>query len=211
MFGEFNLGAKKLQDCSADCTSRYQLQVRYNKNEFYSIFSIEGAVIVTSMNRFYHEVEIFDGEKNYEGNIFVGVSFKDQKDITVSSNKKLYIKNGENNNEFILESTMTSLECGTETEDESGWITVGGPECGYETETESGWITVGGPIKGSYAVKDGQDIYYDYISDFGFYVEDPCQAFDNNLNIKLNPTNRTVKDLKYHIGTDSQFWLTNIC
>ena len=31
MFGEFNMGAK-LKDCSADCTSRYQLQVRYNTN-----------------------------------------------------------------------------------------------------------------------------------------------------------------------------------
>jgi hypothetical protein len=83
--------------------------------------------------------------------------------------------------------------------------------CGTETETSSGWIFVGGPIKGSYAVKNGTDNRYDYISDFGFYVEDPCQAFDNNLNINLNPTQRTVKDLKYHDGTDSQLWLTNIC
>ena len=83
--------------------------------------------------------------------------------------------------------------------------------CGTETETSSGWIPVGGPIKGSYAVKNGTDKVYDYISDFGFYVEDPCQAFDNKLNINLNPTNRTVKDLKYHDGTDSQFWLTHIC
>jgi hypothetical protein len=83
--------------------------------------------------------------------------------------------------------------------------------CGTETETSSGWIPVGGPIKGSYAVKNDQDYDYDYISDFGFYVEDPCQAFDNNLDINLNPTNRTVKDLKYHEGTDRQFWLTNKC
>jgi len=83
--------------------------------------------------------------------------------------------------------------------------------CGTETETSSGWVPVGGPIKGSYAVKNGEDNQYEYISDFGFYVEDPCQAFDNKLNINLNPTNRTTKDLKYHVGTDSQFWLTNIC
>ena len=83
--------------------------------------------------------------------------------------------------------------------------------CGTETETSSGWIPVGGPVKGSYVVKNGTDDRYDYISDFGFYVEDPCQAFDNKLNINLNPTNRTVKDLKHHNGTDSQFWLTNIC
>ena len=40
------------------------------------------------------------------------------------------------------------------------------------------------------------------------YVEDPCQPVDNKLNINLSPTNTTVKDLKYHDGTDSQFWLT---
>ena len=67
--------------------------------------------------------------------------------------------------------------------------------CGTKTETSSGWIHVGGPIKGSYAVKNGTDDQRDYISDFGFYVEDPCQAFNNNLNINLNPTNRTIKDL----------------
>ena len=84
--------------------------------------------------------------------------------------------------------------------------------CGTNTTNSSGWIPVGGPIKGSYVVKNGTDInYYDYISDFGFYVEDPCQAFDNNLNINLNPINRTVKDMKYHDGTNSTFWLPNIC
>ena len=61
----------------------------------------------------------------------------------------------------------------------------------------------------TYAVKNGAEKNYDFISDFGFYVEDPCQAFDNKLNINLNPTSRTVKDLKYHDGPDSQFWLTN--
>ena len=66
-------------------------------------------------------------------------------------------------------------------------------------------------MKGSYVVKNGTDRLYDYISDFGFYVEDPCQAFDNKLTINLNPTNRTVKDLRYHEGTDSQFWLANVC
>ena len=42
-------------------------------------------------------------------------------------------------------------------------------------------------------------------------VEDPCQAFDNKLNINLDPSNTTVKDLKFHKGADSEFWLTNIC
>jgi len=42
-------------------------------------------------------------------------------------------------------------------------------------------------------------------------IEDPCQAFDNKLNINLDPSNKTVKDLKYHLGTDSQFWLPKVC
>ena len=33
---------------------------------------------------------------------------------------------------------------------------------------------VGGPIKGSYAIKNGEDPINDYISDFGMRVEDPC-------------------------------------
>ena len=67
--------------------------------------------------------------------------------------------------------------------------------CGLETEKSSGWISVVGPIKGSYAIKDGEDGSYEYISDFGLLVEDPCQAYDNHLNINLNPRQTTVKDL----------------
>jgi len=51
----------------------------------------------------------------------------------------------------------------------------------------SGWIFIGGPIKGSYVVKNGLDAVYDYISDFGVIVEDPCQAVDNTLNINMDP------------------------
>ena len=72
-------------------------------------------------------------------------------------------------------------------------------------------MSVVGPLKGAYVVKDGFDIYFDYISDFGVYVDDPCQAVDNKVNIILDPTNKTVKDLKYHLGTDSHFWLPNLC
>ena len=156
----------------------------------YSVCSIEGAVIiVTSMNRFYQRgVDISYYGDGYQGTVFVGVSFRDQKGITVTSNKKLY------NEWHELYFTSPSL-----------------PVCGTETDTSSGWIPVGGPIKGSYVTKNSTDAQYDYISDFGFYVEDPCQAFDNKLNINLNPTKRTVKDLKHHDGTDSQFWLANIC
>ena len=71
----------------------------------------------------------------------------------------------------------------------------------------SGYISIGGPIKGSYAIKNGEDESYDYISDFGVRVEDPCQAVDNKRSINLDPRNTTIKDLKYHDGTDSHFWL----
>jgi len=40
-------------------------------------------------------------------------------------------------------------------------------------------MPVGGPIKGFYIVKNGEDMDYDYISDFGVDVKDPCQAVDN--------------------------------
>jgi hypothetical protein len=48
---------------------------------------------------------------------------------------------------------------------------------------------IGGPIKGSYIEKipDNKDEVYDYINDFGMYVEDPCQAIDNLLNINSDP------------------------
>ena len=58
MFGDFDQGAKKLQGCTADCTSKYRLQARYYARASYSVFSIKSAVIVTSMNRFYQRVDI---------------------------------------------------------------------------------------------------------------------------------------------------------
>ena len=75
--------------------------------------------------------------------------------------------------------------------------------CGIETANSSEWIFVGGPSKGSYATKVKEDWAHDYISDFGMRVEDPCQAIDNTLKINLTPSKTTVKDLKYHNGTDS--------
>ena len=82
---------------------------------------------------------------------------------------------------------------------------------GNETDATSGWIILGGPIKGSYYIKNGEDRAQDYVSDFGMRVEDPCQAVDNKLNINLNPTSTTVKDLKYHNGADSHYWLSKVC
>ena len=89
-FGEFDQGAKKLQGCTADCTSKYRLQARYYIYRSYSVCSIESAVIVTSMNRFYQRVDISAEGQGYQGDVFVGVSFRDQKSITVTSNKELY-------------------------------------------------------------------------------------------------------------------------
>jgi hypothetical protein len=90
MFGEFEQGAKKLQDCSANCTTQYRLKARYYSVISYSVWSIEGTVIVTSMKRFYQRVEISFNENGYQGTLFVGISFRDLKGITVTSNKELY-------------------------------------------------------------------------------------------------------------------------
>ena len=92
MFCEFDQGAKKLQGCTADCTSKYRLQARYYiySKGSYSVCSIESAVIVTSMNRFYQRVDISSSGNGYQGTVFVGISFRDHKGITVTSNKELY-------------------------------------------------------------------------------------------------------------------------
>jgi hypothetical protein len=79
-FGEFEQGVKKLQDCPADCTTKYRLEARYYFNLYigsYSVCSIEGAVIVTSINRYYQMVEISYVGNGYQGTVFVGVSFRD--------------------------------------------------------------------------------------------------------------------------------------
>jgi hypothetical protein len=94
-FGEFDQGAKKLQGCTADCTSKYRLQARHTVTKSYSVCSIESAVIVTSMNRFYQRVDISYYRDGYQGTVFVGVSFRDQKGITVTSNKELYNRQNE--------------------------------------------------------------------------------------------------------------------
>jgi hypothetical protein len=73
---------------------------------------------------------------------------------------------------------------------------------------------MGGPIKGSYAIKykpSLTDNAQDYISNFGVYVEDPCQAIDNKRKITLTLGYTTSRDLRYHEGTDSTFWLRKIC
>ena len=144
------------------------------------------------MNRFYQRIIIRTwGFIYYEGIVLVGVSFRDQKGLPVKSKKERYKNNW---GDVTLESTSTSLVCGT------------------DTGTSSGWLPVGGPIKGFYIVKNGEDLDYDYISDFGVYVEDPCQAVDNTTQkIGLNPTHTSIKDLRYHAGTNSPFWLAKVC
>jgi hypothetical protein len=124
----------------------------------------------------------------HQGEIFVGVSFRDNNGLILKSKKERF-----DVDRRLLESPDALEVCGT------------------ETDLSSEWTPVVGPIKGSYVIKDGQDINYDYISDFGLYVDDPCQIFDNKMTINLNPRNTTTKDLKFHDGADSHFWLPNIC
>ena len=90
MFSEFDQGAKNLQDCTADCTTKYRLQARYSITRSYSVCSIEIAVIVTSMNRFYQRVDISYNGRGHQGDVFVGISFRDHKGITVMSIYELY-------------------------------------------------------------------------------------------------------------------------
>ena len=58
---------------------------------------------------------------------------------------------------------------------------------------------------------DNADRHYEYISEFGMRVDDPCQAIDNDVESNktsiVRPGRTTVKDLKYYQGTDSTFWL----
>ena len=140
------------------------------------------------MKRFYTYVAIYEDTRLwYEGNLFTGVQFKDHKGQIVKSRKETFRKSwGSQKNET---STV----------------------CGIETEITSDWISLVGPIKGSYAIKSGLDNDYDCISNFGMRVEDPCQAADSKRNINFSPSNTTVKDIKYHLGTDSQFWLPKVC
>ena len=146
------------------------------------------------MKRFYMYIEIYYriDKLEFQGNVFTGVSFKDSKNNEVESRKEHFLWD-EPSDDYLMVSSETSKLCG------------------IRTENFSEWISVGGPIKGSYAIKNGEDQDYDYISDFGMRVEDPCQAVDDKLNIKLTPSYTTVKDLKYHNGTDSQFWLPKVC
>jgi len=102
---------------------------------------------------------------NYEGIVFAGVSFIDLNGLAVKITRKRYKKSWKS----TLESTSPSSVFGK------------------ETDKSSGWIHIVGPIKGFYVIKNGEDYRYDYISDFGLYVEDPCQAVDDKMNIYSKP------------------------
>ena len=89
MFGEFEQRAKKL---SGDEPLKYLLKARYITERYSSVNVIEGDdIIVTSMKRFYQSVHISYhddfNDAEYEGSVFVGVSFRDQKGTTVESTK----------------------------------------------------------------------------------------------------------------------------
>ena len=98
---------------------------------------------------------------------FLGVQFKDDVGQIIKSNREHVERWGSQN------------EISNEVSD----------VCGNKTDNSSEWISLGGPVKGSYAIKDGEneDEGNDYISDFGMRVEDPCKPFDNKQNINLNP------------------------
>ena len=121
------------------------------------------------MNRFYLMLEISYHEGGlaieYQDFVFAGVSFRDQKGRTIQITKQRYrFWAGKNN----LDSISPTLVCGT------------------KTDTSSGWMLIVGPIKGFYIIKNAVDNAQDYISDFGVYVDDPCQAVDDKHNIFLN-------------------------
>jgi len=102
------------------------------------VYSFESEGIVTSMKRFYKNVDFYYGNP---GNIFVGVSFRDNIGHILTSKKEHFTVN-----HLLLEPTETSLEV-----------------CGIETDESSEWTPVVGPIKGSYVVKKGEDKLNDYI------------------------------------------------
>jgi hypothetical protein len=88
------MGAKKQEDCTADCSlHKYLLQARYKILNYTREYSIEDEVIVTSMKRFYKRIDIsLDNDKSgkhveYHENVFRGVSFKDNKGIIIESKK----------------------------------------------------------------------------------------------------------------------------
>ena len=104
------------------------------------------------MKRFYKNIHIsYSGPYSavpveYHGGVFAGVQLKDHNGQIVKSKKEILKWSGE------LKSTEPS------------------EVCGIETDESSGWISLGGPIKGSYALKNGEDRFNDYISDFGMRV-----------------------------------------
>jgi hypothetical protein len=48
---------------------------------------------------------------------------------------------------------------------------------------------------------------YDYVSSWGFRVEDPCKAVDNSELINLTPGKTAERDFRYHDANNSTFWL----
>jgi len=84
------------------------------------------------MKLFYQSIHISKDDNGYQGIVFVGISFRDQKGLTVKSNEKRFRWDA------YLQSTSEPLDV-----------------CGTETETSSGWIPIVGSIKGAFVVKNG--------------------------------------------------------
>ena len=113
--------------------------------------------------------------------LFVGFELKDNHGKPISS-KKTYYK------ERVLFDTTNSNIVGTASSFKS-------PE-----------ISIGGPVKGSYAVIQYATHYYEYVREWGFRVEDPCKTPFNGTTFYVTKTHE--RDLQYHTGTDSAYWLT---
>jgi len=187
-----------IEDCKADCTKqKYVLKAIHADFLSKTSFKIMDDGIVTTMRLFYKNIVLPNkyGKTYNIGNVFAGVKFKDHESRTLQAERE-HFQRESTDVEFSSVSIATS------------------DSCGIETDTFSEWISVGGPIKGSFAITYKPvilDAIQDYISNFGVYVEDPCQAIDNNRKITLTPGYLTSRDLKYHEGTNSTFWLRTVC
>jgi len=94
-----------------------------------------------------------------------------------------------------------SRQISTEISDKFGGSTNNHPN--WKPENYTTWISIGGPVKGSYMVREGKDL----VTDWGLRVDDPCKAVDNLERISMKISHTAYRDLRYHDGTNSTYWL----
>ena len=90
---------------------------------------------------------------------------------------------------------------GTEISDMFGGIKKPSEDVGPESYTT--WISIGGPVKGSIWASNGSTGF----RTLGLRVDDPCKAVDNLERISMKTSHTAYRDLRYHDGTNSTFWL----